>query len=178
MNDTNVQELVVVGAGPGGYRAAFMAADLGLKVTLIDPEKNPGGVCLYRGCIPTKALLYLTSVIKDAEEAADLGIKFQKPEIDVQKAARWKDKVVRRLTGGLGQLVKARKINYVQGKAKFRNENTLTVSSESGENLEIKFKNVIIATGASAYKLPGIDYNDSGIMNSEEALEFKDIPDR
>lgn len=178
MNDTNVHELVVVGAGPGGYRAAFMAADLGLKVTLIDPEKNPGGVCLYRGCIPTKALLYLTSVIKDAEEAADLGIKFQKPEIDVQKAARWKDKVVRRLTGGLGQLVKARKINYVQGKAKFRNENTLTVSSESGENLEIKFKNVIIATGASAYKLPGIDYNDSGIMNSEEALEFKDIPDR
>lgn len=178
MNDKNVHELVIIGAGPGGYRAAFMAADLGMKVTMIDPEKNPGGVCLYRGCIPTKALLYLTSVIKDAEEAGDLGIKFSAPEIDVKKAARWKDKVVKKLTGGLGQLVKARKINYIRGRAKFIDKNTLELNTENGNEDKIRFKNVIIATGASAYRLPGISYESPDIMNSEEALEFKDIPER
>jgi dihydrolipoamide dehydrogenase len=178
MDDNKNHELVVIGAGPGGYRAAFMAADLGLNVTLIDPEKNPGGVCLYRGCIPTKALLYLTSVIKDAGEAAELGIKFAPPEIDVKKAAKWKDKVVRRLTGGLGQLVKARKINYIRGRAKFIDDKTLEINTEEGERKKISFKNAIIATGASAMKLPGINYEDPDIMNSEEALEFKDIPDK
>ncbi len=178
MSDDNKQELVIIGAGPGGYRAAFMAADLGLKVTLIDPEKNPGGVCLYRGCIPTKALLYLTSVIKDADEAAELGIKFSAPEIDVQKAAKWKDKVVRRLTGGLGQLVKARKINYVQGWAKFIDNHTLEVKTKEGNTESVSFQNVIIATGASAKRLPGVNYDNPNIMNSEQALEFKDIPEK
>lgn len=178
MTKDDIHELVIIGAGPGGYRAAFMAADLGLKVTLIDPEKNPGGVCLYRGCIPTKALLYLTSVIKDAEEAADMGIKFATPEIDVKKAAAWKDKVVKRLTGGLGQLVKARKINYLRGRGKFLDEKTIEVKLEDGDTEKISFNNAIIATGASAYKLPGVNYDSPLIMNSEEALGFKDIPEK
>ncbi len=178
MNEDKKHELVIIGAGPGGYRAAFMAADLGLKVTLIDPEKNPGGVCLYRGCIPTKAFLYLTSVIKDAGEAADLGIKFSTPEIDVVKATKWKDKVVRRLTGGLGQLVKARKINYIRGRAKFIDKNILEVKTVDDDTEKISFKNVIIATGASVNRLPGIDYESPDIMNSEEALDFKEIPEK
>jgi dihydrolipoamide dehydrogenase len=178
MDDAKKHDLVIIGAGPGGYRAAFMAADLGLNVTLIDPEKNPGGVCLYRGCIPTKALLYLTSIIKEADEAGELGIKFSAPEIDVKKAARWKDKVVKRLTGGLGQLVKARKINYIRGRARFLDNNTLEIKAENGDAEKISFKNVIIATGASANKLPGADYSSPSIMNSEEALEFTDIPDK
>lgn len=178
MDENNKHELVVIGAGPGGYRAAFMAADLGLKVTLIDPEKNPGGVCLYRGCIPTKALLYLTSIIKTAADAGELGVKFSPPEIDVQKAARWKDKVVKRLTGGLGQLLKARKINYIRGRARFIDKSSLEVKSENGETEKISFKNVIIATGASANRLPGVNYESTAIMNSEEALDFTEIPER
>lgn len=178
MTIDNNHDLVILGAGPGGYRAAFMAADLGLKVTLIDPEKNPGGVCLYRGCIPTKAFLYLTSIIKDAEEAADLGIKYSPPEIDVKKATAWKDKVVRRLTTGLGQLVKARKINYIRGRGKFLDDKTIEVKKEDGTIEKIAFKKAIIATGASAHRLPGVDYNNSLIMNSEEALELKDIPEK
>ncbi len=178
MNDDTKHELVIIGAGPGGYRAAFMAADLGMKVTLIDPEINPGGVCLYRGCIPTKALLYLTSVIKDAEEAADLGIRFSAPKIDVKKAAKWKDKVVRRLTEGLGQLVKARKINYIRGYAKFIDKTTLEVKPDDGKSEKIRFDNVIIATGGRDIRLPGLDYKNNNILNSELALEFKEIPEQ
>ena len=110
MNKDKKHELVIIGAGPGGYRAAFMAADLGLKVTLVDPEVNPGGVCLYRGCIPTKALLHLSKIKKDAEEADIMGLRFSPAEIDVKKVGDWKNKVVKKLTGGLGQLVKARKM--------------------------------------------------------------------
>jgi dihydrolipoamide dehydrogenase len=178
MNENNKHELVVLGAGPGGYRAAFMAADLGLSVTLIDPKVNPGGVCLYHGCIPTKALLYLSSVIKDAEGVAEMGIKFSAPEIDVKKAVAWKNKVVRKLTAGLGQLVKARKIKYIRGTAAFVDAQTLEVKLESGEKENIRFKNAIIATGAKAVKLPGIDYESSRIMDAEEALKLEEIPEK
>src|SRR5690606_31921789 len=140
-----------------------------LQVTLIDKEKNPGGVCLFRGCIPTKAMLYLTGVIKEAEEIAELGIKFSPPEIDVKKAVKWKNKVVARLTGGLGQLVKARKINYLRGQAKFIDETSIELKSENGETEKIQFSNVIIATGSSAKRLPGVDYESPDIMNSEDA---------
>jgi dihydrolipoamide dehydrogenase len=178
MNENNKHELVVIGAGPGGYRAAFMAADLGISVTLIDPYVNPGGVCLYHGCIPTKALLYLSSVIKDAEGVAEMGIKFSAPEIDVKKAVAWKNKVVRKLTAGLGQLVKARKIKYIRGTAVFVDAQTLEVKLESGEKENIRFKNAIIATGAKAVKLPGIDYESSRVMDAEEALKLEDIPEK
>src|SRR5438477_13112113 len=106
----------VLGGGPGGYAAAFLAADLGMKVTLIDVEPNPGGVCLYRGCIPSKALLHAARVVSEAREAEAFGLTFGKPAIDVPKLAAWKDGVVEKLTGGLGQLSKSRKVQYLQGR--------------------------------------------------------------
>jgi dihydrolipoamide dehydrogenase len=121
-------QVVVIGAGPGGYRAAFMAADLGLQVTLIDPQPNPGGVCLYRGCIPTKALLHLAKVKEEAMKASAWGMTFAEPVVDREKVKEWKDSVVKQLTGGLGQLTKARKINYIRGWAKFVDSTTLSVT--------------------------------------------------
>lgn len=178
MTENKTHELVVVGAGPGGYRAAFMAADLGIKVTLVDPKVNPGGVCLYHGCIPTKTLLNISQVIRDAEELSEMGVKFASPQIDVKKAVAWKNKVVRRLTVGLGQLVKARKINYIQGTASFIDSKHLEVTRENGEKEKISFKNAIIATGGKAVRLAGIDYSSSLIMDAEAALKLEDVPEK
>ncbi|MFO7617028.1 MAG: FAD-dependent oxidoreductase, partial [Bacteroidales bacterium] len=110
MSNIKEHDVVVIGAGPGGYRAAFMAADLGQQVTLIDAQPNPGGVCLYRGCIPTKALLHLAKVKEEAMKASEWGLTFQEPVIDREKVKAWKEGVIKQLTGGLGQLTKARKI--------------------------------------------------------------------
>ena len=176
MSDTEKHELVIIGAGPGGYRAAFMAADLGLKVTLVDPEINPGGVCLYRGCIPTKALLHLAKIKQDAEHAGEMGINFTVSEVDIEKVRNWKNTVVKKLTGGLGQLVKARKINFIRGTAEFTDSKTLQINEKDGNKKKISFSNVIIATGAKPLKLPGIDSENPNIMNSAESLELKDIP--
>ncbi|MCI0353935.1 MAG: FAD-dependent oxidoreductase, partial [Acidobacteria bacterium] len=112
-------KLVVIGAGPGGYAAAFLAADLGIEVTLVDDAPNPGGVCLYRGCIPSKALLHVAKVITEAQHAAAWGIEFGPPRIDVNRVRAWKDSVVLKMTGGLGQLSRARKVGYLQGRASF-----------------------------------------------------------
>jgi len=142
MNDNKKHELVIIGAGPGGYRAAFMASDLGLGVTLIDPEINPGGVCLYRGCIPTKALLHLSKIKTDAEEASEMGITFESAKVDVDKIRKWKDKVVKKLTGGLGQLVKAHKITYLKGTAKFLDSETLEVDLAGEGRKKIRKKSV------------------------------------
>jgi dihydrolipoamide dehydrogenase len=169
-------DLIIIGAGPGGYRAAFLAADLGLNVTLIDPELNPGGVCLYRGCIPTKALLHLARIKTDAEHAEDLGIKFSAPQVDIEKVIDWKNKVVKQLTGGLGQLVKARKINYLRGRAKFINSNTLELSGEKDKKEEITFEKVIIATGAKPATIPGLNIESEHLLNSAKALDLKEIP--
>ena len=181
-------QVVIIGAGPGGYRAAFMASDLGLQVTLIDPAANPGGVCLYRGCIPTKALLHLAKVKEEAKKAGDWGLTFQEPVIDREKVKNWKDSVVKQLTGGLGQLTKARKINYIRGVAAFEDSTILRIKAqgsgfkaqvgeESKENDErIKFGSVIIATGAVPIKLPFIKEWTDRIMNAELALELKSIP--
>ena len=176
MEKNKKHKLVIIGAGPGGYRAAFMAADLGLEVTLIDPEINPGGVCLYRGCIPTKALLHLAKIKTDAEEASDMGLNFTVSEVDVEKLQKWKNGVVKKLTGGLGQLVKARKINYIQGFAEFKDSKTLLVKEKNKDEKELKFENVIVATGAKPVKLPNIDTDDPRIMHSKESLDLKDIP--
>src|ERR1700734_363290 len=113
--------LAVVGAGPGGYAAAFLAADLGMQVTLIDPEADPGGVCLYRGCIPSKALLHVAKLIEESEQAKNWGIEFTAPKIDLARLRSWKESVVKKLTGGLGILSKQRKVKYVQGRAAFEN---------------------------------------------------------
>ena len=132
MADTSNIHIAVVGAGPGGYAAAFLAADLGMKVTLIDPELNPGGVCLYRGCIPSKALLHVAKLIGESQHANNWGIEFASPKIDLLRLRSWKEGVVKKLTGGLGVLSKQRKVQYVQGRAAFENSTTLRVTKTNG----------------------------------------------
>ncbi len=131
--------LAVIGGGPGGYAAAFLAADLGLEVTLIDPEINPGGVCLYRGCIPSKALLHAARVIDEAREAKTWGLNFSGLKIQHNRLRGWKNEVVDRLTGGLGQLVRQRKINYLQATAEFQGNRTLAVKGVDGEQSSLAF---------------------------------------
>src|SRR5437762_2196686 len=145
MADTNLQ-IAVVGAGPGGYAAAFLAADLGMKVTLIDPELNPGGVCLYRGCIPSKALLHVARVISESRQAANWGVSFSEPKIDLNKMRSWKERVVNKLTDGLGQLGRQRKVNYIQGRASFLDAGTLKVESREGVEQQLGFEHAILAT--------------------------------
>lgn len=173
---SNEKELVVIGAGPGGYAAAFHAADLGLKVSLIDPEVNPGGVCLYRGCIPSKALLHLTKTKEEALTASDWGIKFEEPKIDLKKVKKWKKSVVKKLTDGLGELSKSRNIEYIQAKAKFTGKNELEVTTKEKETTQLTFKNAIIATGSSEVNLPNIEVDHQKVWNSTDALELKEIP--
>jgi dihydrolipoamide dehydrogenase len=177
MSDNNKNELVIIGAGPGGYRAAYMAADLGLNVTVIDPEINPGGVCLYRGCIPTKALLHLAKIMKDATTAGEMGINFSDPDIDIEKVRAWKSDVVKKLTGGLGQLIKSRKINYIQGIARFIEPGKISVETKESGEKKISYKNIIIAAGAKPLSVPGIDLSNPLVMNSSDSLELNDMPD-
>ncbi len=172
------KELLIIGAGPGGYRAAFMAADLGLDVTLIDPENNPGGVCLYRGCIPTKALLHLVKIKNDASHAEEMGMKFSTPDIDVEKIAKWKDSVVEKLTGGLGQLLKSRKITYIKAYAEFIDDHSVQLKGKDVDEEKISFENAIIATGAKPVSLPGIDTGEKNIMTSADALKLQDVPEK
>lgn len=176
MSEKGKKKLVIIGAGPGGYAAAFKAADLGLKVTLIDPEVNPGGVCLYRGCIPSKALLHLAKVKKEAMEASEWGISFGSPDIDLDKIRSWKDNVVKKLTGGTGELSKAREIKYIQGTARFISENRLEIKEKEGENYELDFQYAIVATGSRNLKLPNVEIDHKKIIDSTDALEVNEIP--
>ena len=132
-------QLIVIGAGPGGYAAAFYAADRGMQVSLVDPEPNPGGVCLYRGCIPSKALLHIAKVLDEAHHAAAWGISFGAPTIDVNKVRAFKDKVVAQLTGGVGQVGRMRKINYIQGRAAFRDARTLDITRVDRDAVDTLF---------------------------------------
>lgn len=168
--------LVVIGAGPGGYAAAFLAADLGMNVTLVDLEKNPGGVCLYRGCIPSKALLHVAKLINEAEEAKNLGVEFSKPNINLDKLRTWKESVVDKLTGGLGILSKQRKINYIQGRASFINSTTISIEETDGKNEELNFDKAIIATGSRVATIPALDIKSKRLLNSKTALELPVIP--
>src|SRR6476661_3153032 len=129
-------QLVVIGAGPGGYAAAFYAADLGMQVTLVDPSVNPGGVCLYRGCIPSKALLHVAEVVNEARHAEAWGVSFGAPKIDLDRLRGFKTKVVNQLTGGLGQVSKQRKIRYIQGLAAFRDAHTLEITRQGQDKAE------------------------------------------
>ncbi len=170
-------QVVVIGAGPGGYAAAFFAADLGMHVTLVDPAINPGGVCLYRGCIPSKALLHVAEVLNEARHAEAWGITFGAPKIDVDKVRAFKTKVVNQLTGGLGQLSKQRKITYVQGTAGFRDARTLEITREGQTSAEtLTFEHAIIATGSRPSTVPGMNLNSPRLMDSTGALEIPDIP--
>src|SRR5215472_12237718 len=126
-------QLAVMGGGPGGYAAAFLGADLGMKVALVDEEANPGGVCLYRGCIPSKALLHAARVLTESREAAHFGIQFQPPQIDLQRLRTWKEEVVGKMTGGLGQLARQRKVEYLRGRGCLVDAKTVSIAGSSGE---------------------------------------------
>ncbi|MEO6908642.1 MAG: dihydrolipoyl dehydrogenase [Abditibacteriaceae bacterium] len=169
-------QVAVIGGGPGGYAAAFRAADLGLSVTLIDSEVNPGGVCLYRGCIPSKALLHAAKLINETKDAANWGLYFGEPRIKIAELRDWKNKVVKQLTGGLGMLVKQRKITYVQGFATFKDSNTVIVKTANDEEKEISFEHAILATGSSPTKVPSLWIDSTRLMDSTGALELRDIP--
>jgi dihydrolipoamide dehydrogenase len=133
------KQVVVLGAGPGGYAAAFHASDLGLDVTLIDPKENPGGVCLFHGCIPTKALLHIASVKEQAGLAEEWGMSFSEVKMDLEKIRKWKDSVVKKLTGGVGQLAKSHKINYMRGMAKLIGKDRLEFHSRQRGKKRIRF---------------------------------------
>ena len=171
------RDVVVVGAGPGGYAAAFMAADMGRKVTIIDPEENPGGVCLYRGCIPTKALLHAVKTIHEAKIARDWGIELGEPKIDLDKLRSWKNEVVQKLTRGTGQLAKRRKIEHIRGTARFRSPGALVVATNDGEQ-SVEYDQVILATGAKPQVLPMVPADDDRVWTSSEALELPFIPEK
>jgi dihydrolipoamide dehydrogenase len=169
------KNIAVVGGGPGGYAAAFYAADLGMQVTLIDDNVNPGGVCLYVGCIPSKALLHVAALINEADHAKAWGIEFNKPHIDLNRLRDFKNSVVNRLTGGLGQLSKQRKVSYLRGRAGFANSNTLKVKMVEGADQTLSFDNIILATGSRPAMIPGLPPSNR-IMDSTGALELRDIP--
>ena len=171
----NVQ-VVVVGGGPGGYAAAFLAADLGLSTALIDPEVNPGGVCVYRGCIPSKALLHVAKVIDESRHAKAWGVEFNEPKLDLAKLRDFKNNVVKRLTNGTGQLVKHRKVHYLQGWAEIVDGHNLTVRLASGTTEQVQFEHAILATGSLPTIPPMLQLDDPRVMDSTAALDLPDIP--
>jgi len=168
--------VAVIGGGPGGYAAAFLAADLGMSVTLIDPELNPGGVCLYRGCIPSKALLHVAKLLEEAHQAKDWGIEFGAPKIDLARLRSFKENVVKKLTGGLGVLSKQRKVKYVQGRAAFENSTTLNVTKPDGSPESLAFDRIIIATGSRPAVVPALKLDTPRMMDSTGGLALEDIP--
>jgi dihydrolipoamide dehydrogenase len=177
MSENPSLNIAVVGAGPGGYAAAFLAADLGMNVTLIDPEINPGGVCLYRGCIPSKALLHVAKLIEESRQAKDWGIEFTPPTIGLDRLRSWKEGVVKKLTGGLGVLSKQRKVHYMQGRAAFENSNSLRVTKAEGSSSEtLRFDRIILATGSRPAIVPTLKLDTPRMMDSTGALNLEDVP--
>ena len=167
----------MLGAGPGGYTAAFRAADLGLKVVLIERYSALGGVCLNVGCIPSKALLHAAVVIDEAAAMADHGVVFGPPEIEIDKLRGWKEKVVGQLTGGLASMAKSRKVTVIQGHGVFSDAHEMTVETEDGSQV-VSFAKAIIAAGSQAFKLPGLPWDDPRVMDSTDALELEEVPAR
>jgi dihydrolipoamide dehydrogenase len=173
----NIQtEVVVLGSGPGGYTAAFRAADLGKKVVLIERDESLGGVCLNVGCIPSKALLHAAKVMEEAQEFAQHGITFAPPAVDLQKLREWKDSIIKRLTTGLKGLAKQRKVQVIRGEGVFSSANQISVKTEAGTQI-ISFEQAIIAVGSRPVQLPMLP-NDPRIMDSTGALALQDIPKR
>jgi dihydrolipoamide dehydrogenase len=173
MADTT--QVVVLGAGPGGYAAAFYAADLGMQVALVDEEKNPGGVCLYRGCIPSKALLHVAKVVDEAKHAGNWGVTFGDPKIDVDKLRSYKQGVVDKLTAGVGSVAKLRKVNFIQGRATLKGPNSMSIAGPGGAT-ELKFEHLILATGSHPTKIPSLSLDSPRMMDSTSGLELPDVP--
>jgi len=176
MTDATNLHIAVIGGGPGGYAAAFLAADLGMRVTLIDQELNPGGVCLYRGCIPSKALLHVAKLIDESRHAKNWGVEYADPKIDLARLRSWKEGVVKKLTGGLGQLSKQRKVEYIQGRASFDTSNVLRVRREGGTEESLSFDRVIIATGSRPAIIPALKLDSPRMMDSTSALDLAEVP--
>lgn len=171
------RRVAVLGAGPGGYAAAFRAADRGLDVTLIDPEANPGGVCLYRGCIPSKAFLHVAHLLREADDATEWGVTFGNPRIDIAKLREWKDEIVAKLTGGLASLAKARGVKQIQGRATFVDTNVLTIDGARPGRHKLEFDDAIIATGSRPALPDALALDSERIMTSTDALELRDVPE-
>jgi dihydrolipoamide dehydrogenase len=175
--DSIKTEIVVVGAGPGGYAAAFYAADLGLKVTLIEKEKRLGGVCLNRGCIPSKALLYAAHQIVNARESAHRGITFAEPKIELEKLRAWKESILAKLSGGVATLAKMRNVTVIHGRAYFEGSSKLRVETEAGQQF-VEYDKAILAVGSMPAMPKAFDLGNPRVMTSTEALEVEDIPEK
>lgn len=177
MNQTNHYDVAVIGAGPGGYAAAFQAADLGLRTVLVDQEAQPGGVCLLRGCIPSKALLHAARVISEAEEAQAWGIQFEKPRVDLDALRRRVKTIIAKLTKGVQTLAGSRKVELIQARATFKNKTTLSLNG-SGGTRDLTFAHAILATGSRPVVPASLAIDDPRVMDSTGALELADIPGR
>ena len=176
MTDPHNLNIAVIGGGPGGYAAAFLAADLGMKVTLVDREQNPGGVCLYRGCIPSKALLHVAKVIDESRHAKNWGVEFSEPKIDVARLRAFKEGVVKKLTGGLGQVAKMRKVQYIRGEASFESSNNIRVAKSEGGEEKLSFDRIIVATGSRPAVIPTLKLDSARMLDSTSALDLQDVP--
>jgi dihydrolipoamide dehydrogenase len=172
---TQSVQVAVLGAGPGGYAAAFYAADLGMQVAMVDEEKNPGGVCLYRGCIPSKALLHVAKVIDEARHAAKWGVSFAEPKIDVDQLRAFKQGVVDKLTAGVGSVGKMRKVTFLQGRGTLTGPRSMTIDGPSGKT-ELQFEHLILATGSHPTKIPSLSLDSPRMLDSTTALELPDVP--
>ena len=179
-SETLKTQVAVIGAGPGGYAAAFQAAELGLQVTLINAEPRPGGVCLLRGCIPSKAFLHVAKLINETNESSDWGIAYDRPKIDVDKLRAWKEGIVQKLSGGILQLCKLRDVRVIDARASFEGPNSLTLSASAESPMDIprtvEFEHAIIATGSRPTIPAPFLIDDPRIMNSTSALDLPDIP--
>ena len=169
--------LVVLGGGPGGYAAAFLAADLGMEVALIDRDERLGGTCLLRGCIPSKALLHVGRVLAESREMEDWGIHFQQPSIDLDSLRARKDKVITTLTGGLATLARRRNVTLLRGTARFTGSTKLELAGADGSSTTVSFDHCILATGSRPARVPAFDIGSERVMDSTGALELRDIPE-
>ena len=171
------KDVVVLGAGPGGYAAAFYASSHGLDVMLIDSSEKMGGVCLNEGCIPSKALIHATEVMKEAEHSAEFGIFYSKPKVDLDKLRSWKNSIISKLNQGVSSLCKMKNVSFMKGRGYFQDNNTLRVETDNGQEY-IAFKHCIIAVGSKPAMPAAFDLGNKRIMTSKEALEMNDIPNK
>lgn len=179
MSDTKSKtQLLVLGGGPGGYPAAFLAADLGMQVTLVDAKMNPGGICLFEGCIPSKTLLHAAQLINEMRDAEKMGLKFQPPELNLDQLRKFKNGIVGKLTGGLGALQNQRKVKFVRGWGRITDPHTAVIERHDGGEETIEFENMIIASGSVPTELPFIDHTSDRVWDSGDALELREVPER
>ena len=172
---TDVQ-VAVIGGGPGGYAAAYLAADLGLTAIIVDPEPNPGGVCTYRGCIPSKALLHVAKLIDESRHSAAWGVTFAEPKIELDRLRSWKDAIVAKLTTGNGQVAKMRKVSHLRGTAEILDGKSIRVTLAGGGTEEVQCGHMILATGSRPTAIPGLTIDSPRIWDSTAALELRSIP--